>query len=248
MSPGTSKFPSYSYLKNLITREKKIIEAPSGHAENGVDWFYPEWAADARNNRPIIVRDTDSALGRYNQQTKELGLKDLARVHGHLCDGLVIAYVLLKAAFDHLFNDGIVDRTDLQVVTKNSPCMVDAAGLMSGARINFQTLRVEAQLENIFIVQRISTGQTIRVSLNDGVFPEETDRLARRIRAERAKGNPVSAEDIDRIEELHDQLSKKMLSEDLDRLLTVSELEDYKFHFNDLYVGRGDVINKSMPR
>ena len=104
------------------------------------------------------------------------------------------------------------------------------------------------RLLSLFIVQRISTGQTICVSLNDGVFPEETDLLAKRIRAERAKGNPVSAEDIDRIEELHDLLSKKMLNEDLNCLLTITELENYKFHFNDLYVGRGDVINKSMPR
>ena len=70
---------------------------PLGASENRPDWFYPEWAADAPNNQPIVGKDTDSALGRYNLQTKEIGLKDIARIHGHMCDGLVIAFVEIKA-------------------------------------------------------------------------------------------------------------------------------------------------------
>jgi len=93
-----------------------------GTSDNSPDWFYPEWAADAPNNQPIAVRDTDSALGRYNLQTKQVGLKDVARVHGHMCDGLVIAFVEIKAVLSKLFPDGVVDRTDLQVVSKNGPC------------------------------------------------------------------------------------------------------------------------------
>lgn len=225
-----------------------MCENSNGPCDQKVDWFFPEWAASGRNAEPLRVRDTDSALGRYNLQTKELGLKDLARVHGHLCDGLVIAYVLLKAAFEKLFVDGIVDRTDIRVVSKNSPCMVDAAGMMSGARINFQTLRVQADLENAFIVQRISTGRAVKVSLKGGVFPEETDQLAKKIRKLRANGKSVSANEIDRIDQLHDALSKTVLTRDLGDILFVDELDDYQFHFNDLYVGRGDIINKSAPR
>lgn len=225
-----------------------MCENNKGSCDQSVDWFFPEWAASGRNGEPLRVRDTDSALGRYNLQTKELGLKDLARVHGHLCDGLVIAYVLLKAAFEELFVDKIVDRTDIRVVSKNSPCMVDAAGMMSGARINFQTLRVQADLENAFIVQRISTGRAIKISLKDGVFPEETDQLAKKIRKLRVNGKSVSANEIDRIEQLHDALSKSVLTRDLGDILFVDELDDYQFHFNDLYVGRGDIINKSAPR
>ena len=225
-----------------------MCENDNGSCDQEVDWFFPEWAASGQNGAPLRVRDTDSALGRYNLQTKELGLKDPARVHGHLCDGLVIAYVLLRAAFQELFADGIVDRTDIRVVSKNSPCMVDAAGMMSGARINFQTLRVQADLENAFIVQRISSGRAVKVSLKDGVFPQETDQLARKIRALRANGKSVSAAEIDQIEHLHDALSKSLLTRDLDDILFVDELDDYQFHFNDLYVGRGDIINKSAPR
>ena len=35
---------------------------PLGISDNGPDWFYPEWAANAPYNEPIVVRDTDSAL------------------------------------------------------------------------------------------------------------------------------------------------------------------------------------------
>jgi len=101
-----------------MTKEYK----PLGASDNRPDWFYPEWAAKAPNNQPIMVRDTDSALGRYNLKTKEIGLKDLARIHGHMCDGLVIAFVEIKAVLSKVFPDGVVDRTDLQVVSKNGPC------------------------------------------------------------------------------------------------------------------------------
>ena len=52
-----------------------------GKTDNTPDWFFPSWAAKAEYNKPITVRDTDSALGRYSLKTKEIGLKDLARAH-----------------------------------------------------------------------------------------------------------------------------------------------------------------------
>jgi formylmethanofuran dehydrogenase subunit E len=91
-------------------------DAVAGASDMQADWFYPDWASSAPFADPIVVRDTDSALGRYNQQTKEIGLKDLARIHGHLCDGLVIAFVEIKAVLLKLFPDGVVDRTDLSRV------------------------------------------------------------------------------------------------------------------------------------
>lgn len=68
-----------------------------GQTDNSQDWFFPEWASRAEYNRPILVRDTDSALGRYSLKPKEVWLKDLARFHGHLCDGLAISFVEIKA-------------------------------------------------------------------------------------------------------------------------------------------------------
>ena len=100
-----------------MTKEQKSL----GASDNSPDWFYPEWAANAPNNQPIVVRDTDSALGRYNQQTKEIGLKDIARIHGHMCDGLVIAFVEIK----------------LQVVSK-WPLLVRCRGVFNRRQDQFQ--------------------------------------------------------------------------------------------------------------
>ncbi|RLA14389.1 MAG: hypothetical protein DRQ59_03270 [Gammaproteobacteria bacterium] len=212
------------------------------------DWFYPEWAVNAKYNKPFYVRDTDSALGRYNIQTKAISLKDLALLHGHLCDGLVIAYVAIRTVFNRLFPDGVVDRTDLRVVSKNGPCWIDAAALMTGARINFKSLRVDASMGEGFILQKCSTGVAYRVRLKAAVFPEDQAELENEIRAARRAGKPVSAVKIDRIEAMHDALSLKMLTTDPDQLFDIEQLENYTFNFNDLYGERGDVINKDMPR
>ena len=176
------------------------------------DWFYPDWAAVAPGSAPILVRDTDSALGRYSLRPKALGLKDLARVHGHLCDGMVIGYVAIKAGLETLFPDGIVDRTDLRAVSKNGPCWVDVVSLMTGARINSQTLRIDNTVGDGFILQRISTGQACDVRLKPGVFPPDQAALEAGIRATRAGGEPVSAAIIDQAEAMANALNERLLT------------------------------------
>jgi formylmethanofuran dehydrogenase subunit E len=220
----------------------------SGASDSSQDWFYPEWAANAPYNKPIVVRDTDSALGRYNLKTKEIGLKDLSRIHGHMCDGLVIAFVEISAVLNKLYPDGVVDRTDLYVVSKNGPCWADAAAFMTGARINFKSLRIDSSIGDGFIIQRTSTGKAYDVHLKPGVFPEDQAALEAKIRMLRAQGKPVTAEDIDTVEKMGDALSLKLLMTPPEQLLDIEELHDYKFSFSDMFGNRGDIINKDMPR
>lgn len=219
-----------------------------GETDNEPDWFYPEWAATAKYNTPVSVRDTDSALGRYSLKTKEIGLKDLARMHGHLCDGLVASFVQIKAVLGRLFPSGIIDRSDLRAVSKNSPCLVDAAALMTGARINFQTLRIDNSIGAGFIIQRISTGDTYEVHLKPGIFPPEQAALENKIRALRAAGQPVSALDIDEVEQMADAFSLRVLSSPPVEIVDIRPIEHYTFVPADLLGDRGDVINKDMPR
>ncbi|MBW1778774.1 MAG: formylmethanofuran dehydrogenase subunit E family protein [Deltaproteobacteria bacterium] len=219
-----------------------------GISDNSRDWFFPEWAADAPFNQPIVVRDTDSALGRYNVHTKEIGLKDLARIHGHLCDGLVIAFVQIKEVFTRLFPDGVIDRTDLRAVSKNGPCWVDTVAFMTGARINFQTLRIDSAMGDGFIIQRISTGEAFKVHLKPNVFPADQAELETTIRRLRSQGKPVSAEEIDRVEKMGDALSRRLLNTPPDELLDITAMNQFQFHFADMFGNRGDVINKEMPR
>lgn len=219
-----------------------------GKTDNSPDWFYPEWASKAMNSNPIVVLDTDSSLGRYSLKTKEIGLKDLARVHGHMCDGLVVAYVQIKAVLEKLFPNGIVDRTDLRAVSKNGPCWVDAVAIMTGARVNFQTLRIDNTIGDGFIVQKISTGEAYKVHLKRGIFPKELADLEGKIRQLRAKGELVKAEDINQVEKMQDALSLRVLTTPPSELLDIEPLIGYRFVPADFFGQRGDIINKSMPR
>ncbi|QJA06525.1 hypothetical protein FVE67_06825 [Thermosulfurimonas marina] len=206
--------------------------AAEGSTDNTPDWFFPEWAARAPNNRPIRVLDTDSPLGRYSLKTKEIGLKDLARMHGHLCDGLVMAFLGIRYALEHLFPQGVVDRTDLRVVTRNSPCFVDAATLMTGARINFMTVRMDNSLKREWIVQRISTGETYHVRLRPGVFPPNLARLEKKIKEMRKKGLPVSAELIDRYEAAMWAYNRKLLYTPVQELFEIKKAPPLQIPFS----------------
>jgi formylmethanofuran dehydrogenase subunit E len=233
-------------VKNKKEKENIMVENRPGFCDNTPDWFYPEWAAKAPYNNPIVVRDTDSALGRYNLKTKEIGLKDLSRIHGHMCDGLVIAFVEIKEVLNKLFPNGIADRTDLCVVSKNGPCWADTAALMTGARINFRTLRIDASIGDGFIIQKTSTGEAYDVHLKPGVFPADQAALEAKIRGLRAEGKPVTAQDIDTVEKMGDSLSLRLLTTSPEQLLEIKKLENYKFNFADLFGNRGDVINKRV--
>lgn len=236
------------FLCLLMVAGLGIAKERQGQADNSPDWFYFEWAANANYNQPVSVRDTDSALGRYSLKTKEIGLKDLARIHGHPCDGLVISFIEIKAAMEKLFPDGLADRTDLRAVSKNGPCWVDTLAMMTGARINFQTLRIDNTVGDGFIIQKISTGEAYDVRLKPGVFPKEQAELERKIRKLRAEGKDVAAADIDAVEKMGDDLSRKLLNTPPAEIIEIKALPNYKFQHIDLFGTRGDVTNKSMPR
>ena len=226
-----------------------VISACAAEHLNIDDAFYEKTVKNAPNAKPVMVRDTDSALGRYNRFPKKLDIKTLARSHGHLCDGLVLAYVELSHVLPKLFDDGVIDRTDIRVVAKNSPCLVDTSALMSGARINHKTLSLDNSLGGAFIVQRISTGKTYKVSLRDKAFLKALKNKEEEIKAKQKAQQKVTPEDIDEVEKLAFEAMKHMLYTDPKKLLKIEELKGYKYHFNIDDIGsRSDVLNKNVER
>jgi formylmethanofuran dehydrogenase subunit E len=216
-------------------------------------WYLPTFVGDAPNNITLKVRDTDSALGRYNNtdQTKSIRMDDLVKAHGHLCDGLVFSYLQIAAGLQKLFPDGVIDRTDLRGACKNSPCMVDTLGYLTGARINFKTLRIDPSLGAAHIIQKISTGESVKVQLAPGFFPSDLDALEKQIRGKVAKKETVSPSEIDQVEKLANGFIKTMLNTPLDKLIKVEVLENYLFEpvqSVDVFGNRGDVVNKNVPK
>jgi len=234
---------------SLIALVTALLLAEAPKKQNIDDVFYENDIKTAPNAKPIFVRDTDSALGRYNLYPKELDIKTLARAHGHLCDGLVLAYVELSNTLPKLFSDGVIDRTDIRVVAKNSPCLVDTSALMSGARINHKTLSLDNSLGGSFIVQRISTGKTYKVSLRDKSFLTALKSKEKEIKTKQKEHKKVTSKDIDEVEALAFEAMRHMLRTDPKKLLKITELKGYKYHFNIDDIGsRSDVKNKNVAR
>ena len=101
------------------------------------EWYFPEWLGNSPHAPFFQVRDTANKYGRYAKMTKIITLKDLIKFHGHLCGGLVESAGALRLAFDRLFPDGVIDRTDLRIVSNNSACGGDVAVYLTGARLRF---------------------------------------------------------------------------------------------------------------
>lgn len=216
-------------------------------------WYLPQKLSSAPNNISLHVRDTDSALGRYNlpNHTKTLTLEDLVKFHGHLCDGIVFSYLQISVALHKLFPDGVIDRTDLVGACKNSPCMVDALSYMTGARINFKTLKIDSSLGLAHVIQKISTGQTYKVQLAASSFHEQLSGAEKKIRAKIANHEDVHPQEIDEAERLAEEFIDQMLHTPLERLIVVEELKEYRFEANtnvEAFGNRGDVFNKNVPR
>lgn len=136
------------------------------------DWLYPEWLAEAPHLPRFAVRDTRSAQGVLDTRTKLVTVADLVKFHGHACDGLVRASYAFRALFDAMLGPTTpIDRTDLQVVSKNSPCLGDVAAYLTGGRVRFGTHRLDPDLGVGFVVQRLSDGLTFEVREEAGFFP-----------------------------------------------------------------------------
>lgn len=120
-------------------------------------WYFPEWLSTSSYAPVFQVRDTENKYGRYAKQTKTVTIKDLIKFHGHFCGGLVESTASLREAFDMLFSDGIVDRTDLRIVSNNSACGGDVAAYLTGARARFNSHIIDNSLTESEFYIRLRT-------------------------------------------------------------------------------------------
>jgi len=217
------------------------VSAPPS-ANETADWYYPDWMARAPCAPVFTVRDTESSLGPYARQTKTITLKDLVKMHGHPCDGLVTAACALSVGLRELYPDGVIDRTDTGGICNNSPCYGDVVEYLTGGRIRFATQKIDPGLGNEFILYRFSTHQALKVALKPGVFPVEVSRLETRIR----RGD-FSPSDMRRCQQMEWDYARALLQHPLAESFTVTPLANFTWQ-PDAYehLGkRGDIINKN---
>ena len=148
-------------------------------------WYEFAWLSDSPHAPIFAVMDTESALGPYAERAKIITLGDLVRMHGHACDGLVVAAAALSVGLAELYPDGVIDRTDTGCISNNSPCFGDVAAYLTGGRIRFGTQKIEPKRGMSFVVYRFSTGEAVEVELRDGVFPPDLRTLESKLRSGR---------------------------------------------------------------
>jgi len=211
-------------------------------ADCAVTPYYFDWMKQAPYAPQFQVRDTESSLGPYADYTKTITLKDLIKMHGHPCDGLVTAACALKVGLDELYPDGIIDRTDTGCITKNSPCYGDAAAYLAGGRIRFGTQKIDPSLKDEFILYRFSTKQAVKVSLKPGIFPAEVQALEKKI-----KSGKFSNEEMRECQRLEWEYARSLLQKPLKEAFDAERLKEFSWK-PDRYehLGkRGDTLNKT---
>jgi formylmethanofuran dehydrogenase subunit E len=133
-------------------------------------WYVPSWLEVP--GLPVFeVIDTRSAQGRLDHRPKRVRIADLVLFHGHACDGLLRGAWAMRALCDAAFGTAPLDRSDLLVISKNSPCLGDVAAYLTGGRARFGTHRLDPSLGAGFVVQVLSTGETWEVREEEGFFP-----------------------------------------------------------------------------
>ncbi|MFN3316698.1 MAG: formylmethanofuran dehydrogenase subunit E family protein [Raineya sp.] len=149
-------------------------------------------------SQTLKVNDTDFSKGRLgNIQTVEL--QDLVKFHGHLCDGLVEGFVALQYGLYQLFPDSLIDRTNVRIVSKPSPCLTDVAVYLTGARYQFGTFYVNSDFDGLYIVQRIDNQKTVSILRKPNVKPEIIDLMGKQAIA----GNLAPC-DLEKLRKLED--------------------------------------------
>lgn len=184
----------------------------------------PVWLREAPCAPVFEVRDTQHKFGRYDPRTKTVDLCDLLKFHGHLCGGLVESAVSLRALFDVMFEDGVVDRTELEIVSSNSACVGDVAAYLTGARSRFNTHYIDKALAGgEFVVHRVSTGRTLHVRLDPALYPAATRELSRQIAA-----GHYSPADIDRFRDLQWAYARELVNRPAQASFHVDELPAFE--------------------
>lgn len=185
--------------------------------------------------------DTDFSKGRLSH-LQTITVSDLEKFHGHLCDGLVVGTLAMKQAMLELYPDQIIDRTNLRIVSKPSPCLTDVAIYLTGGRYQFNSFYVDSDFEGLYIIQRIDNLQSVAVSLNKGVKPNAIDSLG-----EMAIHQKLSPCEVDHLRKLEADFTETLIHSEPCTIFSVKKIHDFEWKpkaKNDYL--KTDVINKNL--
>lgn len=141
----------------------------------------PTWYAPmvAQPYAPVFeILATRGTQGRYYPYTYAVTLKDIIKWHGHDCEGLIHGANMAKVAFNLLFPDGIIDRSVLQGISGDSPCLSDTIAFLTGARMQYGNLGFfkDKKYGHAIILYRTDTKMAVMATWKKGInnIPGET--------------------------------------------------------------------------
>ena len=187
----------------------------------------------------IKTNDTDFSKGQLGY-IQEISLDDVAKFHGHLCDGLVVGFLGLREALYKLYPDSIVDRTNTRIVSNPSPCITDVAAYLTGGRYQFNTFYVDEKMNSLFTITRMDNDKTYSVKLKPGIKPTAIDSLGSL--AVQRKLSPSSLKELKKLE---DSFTKQLLMSKASENYQIVELKTFEWHpiLKNTFI-KTDVLNK----
>lgn len=185
--------------------------------------------------------DTDFSKGRLSHE-QIITLQDLEKFHGHLCDGLVVGALAMQQAMASLYPNEPIDRTNLRIASKPSPCLTDVAIYLTDGRYHFNTFYVDTAFKGLYMIQRIDNLETVSVSLNQGVKPDEIDSLGNI-----AIQQELPPCEIDHLKKLEDDFMETLIQSEANTLYTINEVLNFEWNprtKNDYL--KTDILNKNL--
>ncbi len=192
----------------------------------------------------IRVMDTDFSKGRLGLE-HEIGLEDLEKFHGHLCDGLVVGFLGIREGLKALYPEGKVDRTNTRIASKSSPCLTDVAVYVTGGRYQFNSFYVNNDIRDAFyIIQRKDNGKAVAVNLRKGVKPRAISVMG----AKAVKGQLAACE-LDKLKALEEAFAHHLLTTDPKKNFEVRPVVDFEWKpvLKNDYL-KTDVLNKNKAK
>lgn len=169
------------------------------------------------------VIDTDFSKGRLTNE-QEITLWDVQKLHGHLCDGLVVGFLGLREGLYQLYPDSIIDRTNTRIVATSSPCTGDIALYLTGGRYQFNSFYVDNEINGMYIVQRIDNKQTVIVSMKEGIKPDEIDILGAK-----AVKNELDACELDTLKIMEADFSRNLFNSPPSKIFDINQIEGFEW-------------------
>lgn len=186
----------------------------------------------------IKVNDTDFSKGKLgNIQTIELN--DIAKFHGHLCDGLAEGFLALTYGLKLLYPEGIIDRTNSRIVSKSSPCLTDAAIYITGGRMQYDTFYVDNTIDGLYILQKMDNKETLLIKRKPNIKPAIIDEMGKK-----ALKQELDACELEKLKAYEDNYTQYLLKTEPEHMFEITVLKDWEWKPQYVVYIKTDIINK----